>query len=156
MQSNRSKGTKIEVLLGRALWHAGLRYRKNDKGVPGTPDFSFRGAKTAVFCDGEFWHGRNWESAKKRIKSNQDFWYSKIERNRENDRKVTSQLRSEGWTVIRFWESDIKNHLEDCVCEIQEALGNRERSQIRSLYVKDLEMEDIAAEGEVGFGFEEE
>ena len=61
MSANKSKGTKLEILFGKLLWNAGVRYRKNDKTVFGKPDFVIRKMKIAIFCDGEFWHGRNWE-----------------------------------------------------------------------------------------------
>lgn len=123
MQANKGTGTSIELMLGQALWHAGLRYRKHAKGVPGKPDFCFKGKKVAVFCDGEFWHGRDWAEKKKRIHSNQDFWYGKIERNIARDQSVTEKLRREGWTVLRFWESDIRKHLDDCVAMVRAALS---------------------------------
>lgn len=115
MAANKSSGTKLELLLGKLLWNAGVRYRKNDKSVFGKPDFTLRGLKTAIFCDGEFWHGRNWEERKKDHKSNCDFWYSKIERNITRDKEVTEHLKQEGWTVFRFWESDIKHQPDKCL-----------------------------------------
>ena len=123
MRHNKSKNTSIEVLLGRALWHRGLRYRKHTKGVLGHPDFCYLGKKVAVFCDGEFWHGRDWTEAKRRLKSNREFWIAKIERNQQRDREITEQLEREGWTVLRFWESDIRKHLDDCVGRVEAALN---------------------------------
>ena len=67
MQAVKSKGSKIEVMLGKALWAKGLRYRKNDKSVFGKPDFTIKKYKIAVFCDSEFWHGKDWEIKKMRI-----------------------------------------------------------------------------------------
>ena len=93
MAANKSKGTKLELFFGKLLWNAGIRYRKNDKSVIGKPDFVIRGAKIAIFCDGEFWHGRNWEIRKYDHKSNCDFWYSKIERNIERDKEVNAKLQ---------------------------------------------------------------
>ena len=74
MAANKSKGTKIEVLLGKLLWNAGIRYHKNDKSIIGKPDFVIRGAKIAIFCDGEFWHGRNWDIRK----YHKDVWWRQI------------------------------------------------------------------------------
>ena len=65
MVAVKSKGTKIEDLLAKAMWQAGLRYRRNDKTVFGHPDFSHKGKKIAIFCDGEMWQGRNWEDQQK-------------------------------------------------------------------------------------------
>lgn len=123
MRNNKSKNTSIEVLLGRALWQRGLRYRKHAKGVPGHPDFCYMGKRVAVFCDGEFWHGRDWTEAKWRLKSNREFWIAKIERNRQRDREITEKLERDGWTVLRFWESDIRKHLDDCVNRVEAALN---------------------------------
>ncbi|MFA6618273.1 MAG: very short patch repair endonuclease [Candidatus Neomarinimicrobiota bacterium] len=128
MRSVKNKGTKIECMLGKSLWKRGLRYRKNSKYVYGKPDFSFKGLKVAVFCDGEFWHGRDWETKKFEIKSNKKFWYSKIERNIERDREVNEKLINNGWIVLRFWESDILKNLEKCSNEVEEAI-NVARSQ---------------------------
>ena len=64
MSANKSKGTKLEILFGKLLWNAGIRYRKNDKSVAGKPDFVIKKARIAIFCDGEFWHGRNWDVRK--------------------------------------------------------------------------------------------
>src|SRR5690606_35376578 len=88
MKAIKSKGTKIEVLFGKALWAGSVRYRKNDKKVFGKPDFTVKKYKLAVFCDSEFWHGKDWETQKYRIKTNSEFWIKKIERNMERDRKV--------------------------------------------------------------------
>ena len=118
MVANKSKGTKIELLLGKVLWNSGIRYRKNDKGIHGTPDFTLRGFRIAIFCDGEFWHGRDWEVNKEKIKSNHSFWYAKIERNIQRDREITLQLESEGWKVFRFWETDIRKHTDQLVGQV--------------------------------------
>lgn len=107
MQASKNKGTKPEVLLGKALWSLGLRYRKNDKNIFGKPDFSFKKHKVAVFVDGEFWHGKDWEIRKNDIKSNQEFWITKIERNMERDREVTEMLLKSGWKILRFWGKEI-------------------------------------------------
>ncbi|UFH36436.1 very short patch repair endonuclease [Flavobacterium acetivorans] len=87
MRAIKSKGTKDEVRLAKALWHLGYRYRKNDKTVFGTPDLTFKKYKVAVFVDSEFFHGKDWETEKLRIKTNPEFWQKKIERNIERDKK---------------------------------------------------------------------
>lgn len=115
MAANKSKGTKLEILFGKLLWNAGLRYRKNDKSVFGKPDFVIKSAKIAIFCDGEFWHGRNWEVRKYDHKSNCDFWYSKIERNIERDKEVNAELKKQGWQVFRFWETEIIKKPDVCL-----------------------------------------
>lgn len=122
MQANKNKGTSIEMLLGRAMWHSGLRHRKNVTSIYGKPDFVFRKYRLAVFCDGEFWHGRDWLHRKNDHKSNTAFWYQKIERNIERDKEVNQFLKNEGWTVLRFWESDIKKNLSECLDAIMKEI----------------------------------
>lgn len=124
MQSNKSAGTKIEIILGKAMFAKGLRYRKNDKSVHGTPDFSFKKYKVAVFADGDFWHGKDWETRRNKIGANAAFWFEKIERNIERDFKVSKILCEDGWTVLRFWETDIKKNLEKCVAKVEEAIAD--------------------------------
>ena len=118
MSANKGMGTKPEHLFGKLLWNAGVRYRKNDKTVFGKPDFVIRKMKIAIFCDGEFWHGRNWEERKNDHKSNCDFWYSKIERNIKRDKDVNEQLKAQGWTVFRFWETEITKESYKCLNRI--------------------------------------
>lgn len=125
MQRIRSKGTRIEVLLGKALWAKGLRYRKNDRTVLGKPDFTFKRVKVAVFCDSEFWHGKNWKKAKERIKGNQEYWLAKIERNIRRDREVNLKLRNEGWIVLRFWGKDLQKGIDFFVEKVAEAIDSR-------------------------------
>lgn len=118
MSANKGKGTKLELLFGKLLWNAGVRYRKNDKTVFGKPDFVIRKMKIAIFCDGGFWHGRNWEERKNDHKSNCDFWHSKIERNIRRDKEVNEQLKAQGWTVFRFWETEITKESDKCLNRI--------------------------------------
>jgi DNA mismatch endonuclease (patch repair protein) len=115
MAKIKGKNTKPEQKLRKALWHLGYRYRKNVSKLPGKPDIVFAKYKLIVFIDGEFWHGYKWEEKLCRIKSNRDFWIPKIERNMQRDREVNKQLEKEGWTVIRFWEIQIKKDLGFCV-----------------------------------------
>lgn len=122
MKAIKSKDSEIELMLRQELWKRGLRYRKNVKSVFGHPDIAFIGRKVAVFCDSEFWHGYDWETRKNDIKSNRDFWTTKIERNIERDKEVNSVLSAEGWTVIRFWGKEIKKNCGQCADLIQKAL----------------------------------
>ena len=123
MQQVKYKDSEIELLLRKALWQKGLRYRKNVKSVFGHPDIAFIGKKVAVFCDSEFWHGYDWEHRKEDFKVRQEFWIPKIERNMKRDREVTERLQKDGWKVLRFWGKEIKCNLEECVLEIIEALN---------------------------------
>jgi len=124
MQNIRSSNTKIEVILRKALWHKGYRYRKNYKKLPGHPDIVLTKYKIAIFCDGEFFHGKDWEVLKPRLEksNNSVFWINKISRNRERDDEVNKMLLAEGWIVIRFWGNDIKKKTNECVQVIEEAI----------------------------------
>jgi DNA mismatch endonuclease (patch repair protein) len=122
MSRIRSGDTGIETSFRKALWHDGIRYRKNYKKLPGTPDIAITKHKIAIFCDGEFWHGKDWAGRKNRIKSNPEFWLEKIERNIRRDRDTNKKLEAMGWTVLRFWGKDIKNDLPACVREVQDAI----------------------------------
>ena len=84
-----------------------MLYRKNDKNIFGKPDFSFKKYKVAVFVDGEFWHGKDWDIRKNDIKSNQTFWIAKIERNMARDREVAEMLLKSGWKILRFWGKEV-------------------------------------------------
>ena len=119
MQAVKNKGSEIETMLGKSLWAAGLRYRKNDKSVFGKPDFVFKKVKVAVFCDSEFWHGKNWKKKKHEHKSNIDFWHKKISRNIQRDKEVNRQLRMDGWKVLRFWGKEIKENSLLCTRSIE-------------------------------------
>ncbi len=125
MSANKGKGTKLEILFGKLLWNAGIRYRKNDKTVFGKPDFVIRKKKIAIFCDGEFWHGRNWEKRKNDHKSNREFWHSKIERNIKRDREVNEQLEAQGWKVFRFWETEIIKESDNCLNRILDYMNTK-------------------------------
>lgn len=124
MKRIRSKDTAIELKLRKALWHAGIHYRKNYPGVPGHPDIAITKYKIAVFCDSAFFHGKDYETRKK-PETNADFWKKKIERNMERDREVNKALQEIGWTVIRFWDDDINKRLDECVEAVKEAVFKR-------------------------------
>lgn len=126
MQAVKNKDSQIEVMLRKALYHKGYRYRKNCLGVFGKPDIVFTKEKIAVFCDSEFWHGYDWKNRKNDFKSKQDFWIPKIERNMERDKEVTARLEAEGYVVLRFWGKQIKKELNEVVAEIErEILARR-------------------------------
>jgi len=124
MVNIKSENTSIEICLRKALWKKGYRYRKNYKMLPGKPDIALTKYKIAIFCDSEFFHGKNWEVLKPRIEkgSNSDFWIKKINRNRERDDAVNKQLLFLGWTVIRFWGNDIKKNVDECVKVLDETV----------------------------------
>lgn len=126
MQAIKSTATKEEVLLSKNLWQRGFRYRKNDKKIIGKPDLTFRGKKVAVFIDSEFFHGKNWETEKYRIKSNREFWWTKIEKNMARDLMVTKILEEGGWKVLRFWSVDVRKNLMYCIGQIEKSLRSDE------------------------------
>lgn len=128
MQAIKCKDTSIELALRKALWHKGVRYRKNYKQLIGKPDIVLTKYRIAIFCDSDYWHGYDWENRSKRIKSNRDYWIPKIERNMERDKEVSAELESDGWRVIRLWEWQIKKHLDECVNMVMQAVS--ERSEI--------------------------
>jgi len=118
MSRIRGKNTKPEMLFRRALWSKSVRYRVDSKQLPGRPDVSIKKYKLAIFIDGEFWHGYNWQERKTKLKSNRGFWIPKIERNMQRDREVNQQLEAMGFMVFRFWESEIKNNLNTCINDV--------------------------------------
>ena len=127
MQSNKSTGTKPELVLAKAMWALGLRYRKNSGSIFGKPDFSFKKYKVAVFVDGEFWHGKDWEQKKAEIKGNHEFWIAKIERNIRRDMEVTGRLKAEGWTVLRFWSNDVVKDTTSCAEAVRQVICEKQR-----------------------------
>ena len=124
MQNVKQKDTSIEVALRKALWKKGYRYRKNYKKLPGKPDIVLTKYHIAIFCDSEFWHGKDWNNLKKRMEKadNSDFWIRKIERTIERDKEVDQKLRFLGWTVIHFWGKEIMNDIDGCIRVVEEAI----------------------------------
>lgn len=124
MQSIKGKNTSIERILRKALWNKGYHYRKNYKVLPGKPDIALTKYKIAIFCDGEFFHGKDWEVLRPRLEksNNSEYWISKISKNRKRDDEVNKKLLFMGWTVIRFWGNDIKNNTDECIKVIDEAV----------------------------------
>ncbi len=124
MSNIKNKDTSIEVILRKALWRKGYRYRKNYSALPGKPDIVLTRHRIVIFCDSEFFHGKDWSELRKQLQrgKNADFWINKISRNRERDEEINKQLMFLGWTVIRFWGKDIKNDAEQCVRVVEETI----------------------------------
>lgn len=118
MSKIRGKNTKPELAFRKALYAAGYRYRINYKKLIGKPDILLKKYKTAVFIDGEYWHGHNWNERKPKVKTNREFWIAKIERNMQRDREVNAELQRLGYTVFRFWETEIKKELDTCLRKV--------------------------------------
>jgi len=112
------KGGKAETDLAKALWSEGIRYRKNYRKIPGSPDIAITKYKIAVFVDGEFWHGENWEERKTKLKRNREYWIEKIEENIARDKRNDELLKKMGWIPIHFWEKEIKKDLNQCVHKV--------------------------------------
>lgn len=125
MSKIRGKNTKPELEFRKALYARGYRYRVDYKKLTGKPDIVLKKYKTVVFIDGEYWHGHNWEARKPKVKTNREFWIAKIERNMQRDAEVNQTLRDLGYTVFRFWESEIKKQLDTCLDEVITHLQNQ-------------------------------
>lgn len=124
MKNIKSKDTKIEVVLRKELWHRGYRYRKNYNELPGKPDIVLTKQKIVIFCDSEFFHGKDWEVLKPRLEkgNNANYWLKKIERNITRDQGINQQLNFLGWTVVRFWGKEILNNTDECIKVIEETI----------------------------------
>lgn len=125
MSKVKLKGGKAETLLAKALWHKGYRYHKNDKRLPGSPDIAILKYQIAVFVDGEFWHGKDWEVRRERLKSNREYWIEKIEENMARDLRNDQLLTQTGWMPIHFWEKEVMKNLPACIAEIEEMILSR-------------------------------
>ena len=123
MSHIRATDTEAEVMLRSALWHKGLRYRKNYAALPGKPDIVLTRQKIAIFVDGDFWHARRHQDCPgEQVASNKAYWQKKLARNVERDKDVNDALTEAGWLVLRFWETDIKRDLLGCIRQIEEYL----------------------------------
>lgn len=115
MSKVRLKNGKAEQILAKRLWHLGFRYRKNDKKLPGSPDVAILRYHIAVFVDGEFWHGKNWEERSESLQRNREYWIEKIEENMARDLRNNEALRQMGWRPVRFWEKDVLKNADICI-----------------------------------------
>lgn len=124
MQAIRSKDTKPEVSLRKALWHRGYRYRKNYKKLPGSPDIYISKYKLCIFIDSEFFHGKEYESLVERLKKGKraDYWVGKINKNTRRDAENEAELHGRGYRVLRFWGNDVIKNLDSCVKTVEETI----------------------------------
>lgn len=136
----RSKDTSIELKLRKELWRCGYRYRKNYTELPGKPDIVLTKYKIAIFCDSEFFHGKDWEVLKPQLEKgkNADFWIEKISKNQQHDDDINKQLQFLGWTVIRFWGKDIMKKTDECIQVIEENIFEQKYNDY------DIETEEIS------------
>lgn len=126
MRAVKSRDTKIELVLRKALWHQGIRYRKNYKICSCKPDIVITKYKIAIFCDGDFWHGKEDPNI---VQAHKKFWVEKIKGNIERDLANTIELRDNGWSVLRFWESDIEKDLLTCINTVLNVISNKKSNK---------------------------
>ena len=140
MKNIRSKDTSIELKLRKELWRRGYRHRKNYTELPGKPDIVLIKYKIAIFCDSEFFHGKDWEVLKPQLEKgkNADFWIEKISKNQQHDDDINKQLQFLGWTVIRFWGKDIMKKTDECIQVIEENIFEQKYNDY------DIETEEIS------------
>ena len=140
MKNIRSKDTSIELKLRKELWRRGYRYPKNYTELPGKPDIVLTKYKIAIFCDSEFFHGKDWEVLKPQLEKgkNADFWIEKISKNQQHDDDINKQLQFLGWTVIRFWGKDIMKKTDECIQVIEENIFEQKYNDY------DIETEEIS------------
>ena len=132
-RANRAQATKAEMRLQRELKKLGLRFRTNSKLVFGIPDVVLVKSRIAVFCDGDFWHGRRWPELRQalRRRANAAYWLAKIAANRRRDQIVTRSLRKSGWYVMRFWETDVHANVVKVAARIAAKAAQRGVSKAR-------------------------
>ncbi len=118
MSHVKTKRNSAEVMIAKSLWHRGYRYRLNYKVLPGSPDIALTKYRIAIFIDGEFWHGKDFEQRKTKLKNNKDYWIEKIQENIDRDLKNDKLLRQMDWYPIHFWSNDVIKYCNQCVEEV--------------------------------------
>lgn len=133
-RANTASDTRPEIALRRTVWQLGLRYRKNVKTIFGRPDMAFVIERVAVFCDGDFWHGRDWSAKQDALRKgwNSEYWVAKISRNIERDKEVNQHLTTAGWKVLRYWESDVLKSPARIASDIEFVVLQRRHSSIKN------------------------
>lgn len=123
MSRIRGTNTKIDLKMKKMLSENGYRFEMYPKTF-GNPDFVLKNKKIMIFCDGDFWHGYKYYEKKKPAKK---FWREKIEENMRRDQRYSRKLRSQGWSVLRFWEHDIEKNPDKCIRRIERKLKERKQ-----------------------------
>lgn len=161
MRRVHSTNTTPELLLRKALWRRGLRYAVCKTELPGKPDIVLPSRRVVIFIDGDLWHGGQWQRRGKvalegqfGIALSKDYWLQKIRRNMERDCKATNTLLCAGWTVLRFWESEIHDDLERCVETTMKVISNDVNSTPFSLLPRKSFAEFFAGVGLMRMGLE--
>lgn len=122
MSKVKLKRGNEEMAIAKRLWHEGYRYWLNYKKLPGSPDIVLKKYKIAIFIDGEFWHGYDWNDKKVRLKRNRGYWVEKIEENMERDLRVDKELIALGWRPLHFGSKEVKKDLDSCVNAVKETI----------------------------------
>lgn len=122
MKALSTKKSKVESVLAKALWKRGYRYRLNYKKLPGTPDIVLVKYRIAIFVDGEFWHGKDFNVNKEKLRNNKSYWIEKIEENIQRDIKNDNLLRQMDWIPLHFWSNDVKKYLNYCLDEVEDVI----------------------------------
>jgi len=144
MSQVRLKRGVAEMLLAKALWHRGVRYRLNYRALPGSPDIAITKHRVAIFIDGEFWHGHDWINRKVKLKRNREYWTEKIEENMARDKRNDAVLREAGWTVIHFWEKEVLKDLSDCANTVIATISSTSRELILSRSAIEMQLSSVA------------
>jgi DNA mismatch endonuclease (patch repair protein) len=139
MRKVKSSDTTPELLLRKALWDEGLRYRICLKTLPGKPDIVLPKHKVAIFIDGDFWHGGQW--LRRNLKALEDqfsqspsrnYWIAKIRKTMQRDSVNTNKILEDGWTTIRLWESKIREDLKGCVAMVMDVVELKREKERRT------------------------
>jgi len=146
MSQVKLKRGVAETMLAKALWHSGVRYRLNYRALAGSPDIAITKQKIAVFVDGEFWHGHDWEKRKSKLKRNREYWIEKVEENMTRDKRNDELLKTAGWSVVHFWEKEVLRNLDTCAEVVIALLSKHNRTdqktsdviELQSVLVSDL------------------
>ena len=157
MAKIKGKDTKPEWIVRRYLFSRGYRYRKNVKGLPGTPDIVLRKYGIVIFIHGCFWHGHEVDGTMP--KTNREFWKNKIEGNKLRDKRNKEKLRKMGWSVITVWECQLKSAVrQQTLLEIEYYINHTYLVRFRSLHSmfyeipEDKDPPGVVTEGEAEYG----
>ncbi|HZR34096.1 MAG TPA: very short patch repair endonuclease [Nevskia sp.] len=123
MKGIRGKNTQPEILVRKALFARGLRFRLHDRSLPGRPDIVIKKHNAVVFVNGCFWHGHQGCRYFKLPGTNPDFWRDKIEGNRKRDLKKAGALTALGWRVAVVWECAVREDLDGCAQQLQKFIA---------------------------------
>jgi len=139
MSQVKLKRGVAETMLAKTLWHCGVRYRLNYRALAGSPDIAITKQKIAVFIDGEFWHGHDWNTRKQKLKRNREYWIEKIEENIARDKRNDELLKTAGWSVVHFWEKEVMKNLDTCAEDVIKLISMHNRTDQKTIDVIELQ-----------------